>query len=117
MNTKRAARLFTALALLAAALCLAQAFSSLKRPPDEPMLFSEKNILSAQKVQDTVDEARKISINTADKQSLISLNGIGKHTAEEIIKNRPYYYLEDVMLVKGIGEKRFSQIRDFISLE
>jgi hypothetical protein len=42
MNLKRAARLFTALALLTAVLCFILAVFSLKKPAYEAMPFSEK---------------------------------------------------------------------------
>lgn len=115
MNLKRAARLFTALALLIAVLCFILAVFSLKKPAYEAMLFSEKAEHESPCAQN--GEKEKISINTAEKEALTSLYGIGENTAEAIIQNRPYYYLEDIMLVKGIGERRFSQIKDFICLE
>lgn len=62
----------------------------------------------------------KISINSASAQELTSLKGIGKKMAERIIlyrkENNGFKSLEDLKNVKGIGEKVFSNIKDFIIL-
>lgn len=62
-----------------------------------------------------------ININTADAAALDSLPGIGPSTAEKIIAYREaqglFQAVEDVMLVSGIGEAKFEQIRDLITVE
>jgi len=62
----------------------------------------------------------KININTATKEELQTINGIGPVTAEAIItyriKNGPFIYLEDLMKVNNIGEKTYEKIKDFIAL-
>ncbi|MCK9493448.1 MAG: ComEA family DNA-binding protein [Acholeplasmataceae bacterium] len=64
--------------------------------------------------------ATKININTATKEELQTINGIGPVTAEAIItyriKNGPFIYLEDLMKVNNIGEKTYEKIKDFITL-
>ena len=64
--------------------------------------------------------AIKININTATKEELQTINGIGPVTAEAIviyrIKNGPFIYLEDLMKVNNIGEKTYEKIKDFITL-
>lgn len=62
----------------------------------------------------------KISINTAPVEELMKLTGIGKTKAEAIISyrntNGNFTTLEDLMKVKGIGEKIFAKIKDNITL-
>lgn len=62
----------------------------------------------------------KININTALKEELQRINGIGPVTAEAIInyriKNGPFIYLEDIMKVNNIGIKTYEKIKDFITL-
>jgi competence protein ComEA len=62
----------------------------------------------------------KISINTASKDSLITLNGIGDATANKIIlyreENGNFLSIEDIMKVSGIGESLFAKIKDFITI-
>ena len=61
----------------------------------------------------------KISINTAPVEELMKLTGIGKTKAEAIISyrntNGNFTILEDLMKVKGIGEKIFAKIKYYIT--
>lgn len=58
----------------------------------------------------------KISISSASKSELETLPGIGSSTADKIINNRPYKKIEDLLNVSGIGDSKFNQIRDFVTL-
>ena len=59
-----------------------------------------------------------LNINTASKKDLMELPGIGEMTAQAIIESREkggkFYYLEDLLSVKGVGLKRFENIRSLI---
>lgn len=63
----------------------------------------------------------KININTADEATLTLLNGIGPAKAKEIVdyrqKNGPFKTVDDLVKVKGIGDKIVSQLRDQLSVE
>ena len=67
-----------------------------------------------------VQETTCISINSADIETLMSLDGIGGSTAKNIIDYRtqqgPFYLLDDLMLVKNIGPKKYEKIKDKICL-
>lgn len=67
-----------------------------------------------------VKEEIKISINSADLESLTTLTGIGNTLANRIIdfreKNGSFLYLEQIMEVEGIGKSVFHKIRDDICL-
>ena len=56
----------------------------------------------------------KININSADKAALESLPEIGPLKAQAIIDGRPYKSIEDVMKVKGIKQKTFDVIKDYL---
>lgn len=61
-----------------------------------------------------------INLNTATQEQLESLPGIGPTYAKEIIRTReqsPFRAIEDVMQVRGIGEKRLEAIRPLITIE
>ena len=70
--------------------------------------------------QDVQESIKKVSINNATKDELMTLNGIGEAKALAIIdyrlKNNGFKTLEDIMKVSGIGEAAFNKIKDFITL-
>ncbi len=61
-----------------------------------------------------------ININTADKETLCEIDGIGEVTAAEILKYRDehgaFSEIDELLNVKGIGEKTLEKIRDKITL-
>ena len=62
----------------------------------------------------------KININTASKNELMDLPGIGPAIAERIIEHRQqngwFAAIEDIMNVSGIAEGRFGRIKDKITV-
>lgn len=50
-----------------------------------------------------------VSINSADVEQLMHLKGIGQKRAQEIVRyrqlNGPFKTIDDLLLVKGVGEK------------
>ncbi len=64
--------------------------------------------------------ARKVNLNTATVAELDTLPGIGPTTAARIIefrsKNGAFKKPEDVMAVKGIGEKKFLKLKERITV-
>ena len=59
-----------------------------------------------------------IDINTASKDELITLPGVGEVIAESIItyreENGGFDTIEEIMEVSGIGDGRFAAIKDLI---
>jgi competence protein ComEA len=59
-----------------------------------------------------------VNINTANANQLAELKGVGPKVAETIIKHReangPFKKPEDLMNVKGVGQKLFDQNKDRI---
>lgn len=66
-------------------------------------------------------ESTKININTATKEELVKLPGIGEGKAESIIsyreENGGFKSIEDIMLIGGIKEAIFNRIKDYIKVQ
>ncbi len=64
--------------------------------------------------------AGKINLNTAESTQLELLPRIGPALAQRIIefrkKNGSFKSTEDLMLVRGIGEKSFQQMKPYLSI-
>ncbi len=68
--------------------------------------------------QNTDETNDKININTATKESLMTLPGIGEAKAERIIAYRQehgaFSSIEEIMEVEGIKEGMYEKIKDYI---
>ena len=62
----------------------------------------------------------KINITTAPKVQFLQLKGVGDKIADRIIeyrKDHPFIKIEDLMNVKGIGQKVFDKNKDMLTVE
>lgn len=62
---------------------------------------------------------KKVSINTATKEELMTLNGIGEAKAIAILEYRaktPFQAIEDIKNISGIGESVYEKIKDYITI-
>jgi competence protein ComEA len=77
--------------------------------------FTAANVVSAPPRLDL------ININTATADELTKLPGIGETLAQKIVDYREangrFHRSEHLMLVDGISEKRFREIKPYISVE
>lgn len=58
----------------------------------------------------------RININSADKDQLALLPGVGPIIAERIIELRPFEAVDELLNVKGIGEKTLEKIQPQVRL-
>ncbi len=69
---------------------------------------------------DTSNLNKFVNINTASKEQISTLEGIGESKALKIIdyreNNGPFKRKEDIMNVEGIGEKLYEAIKDSITV-
>ena len=55
-----------------------------------------------------------LDLNTASKEELMFINGIGPVLAERIMVRRPYKTVDGLIKVKGIGPKKLEKIRPYV---
>ena len=64
---------------------------------------------------------RIVNLNTAGKEELMTLDGIGESRAESILhyrqKTGPFQKIEELKNISGIGDAMFERIRDRITVE
>ncbi len=69
---------------------------------------------------DNKNEEKKVNINTALKEELVTVNGIGSSKADAIIKYRTekgeFKTIEDIKNVSGLGDALFNKIKDYITV-
>ena len=83
-----------------------------------PFLPKDEEGIAVSVTENVIDG--KVRLNTATKEELESLPGVGPVLAERIIKYRqthgPFQAKSDLLEVVGIGEKKFADIEDLIVL-
>lgn len=98
--------------------------------PDEPIKIQVPKFVEQQpnntsqnfkKQSKNMEQASAIiNINTATIAELDTLPGIGPAIANRIVEFRnqqPFTKIEDIMLVKGIGKKKFAKLQERITVE
>lgn len=87
------------------------------------ILFENRNnsqIMKSGHVETKEQITTTVNINTATKSELMLLENIGSKKADSIIEHRkkhPFKKPEDLMKVRGIGEKIFLSIKDYICVD
>ena len=89
-------------------------------PKKEVEIKKKKAIVSKSiNISSNNSELGKININTASKEQLKTLYGIGDSTAEKIIKyreeNGTFSNTEELKKVSGIGESKYDKIANSIT--
>lgn len=85
-------------------------------PPTRPPLTIAATPVASASLVSPVQQSAKVDVNTATKDQLEKIPGIGPTLAERIIAARPFKSADDLKNVKGIGgEKRYQQIRPYFN--
>lgn len=63
----------------------------------------------------------KVNINKANKEKLMTLPGVGESTALKIIEyrtqNGDYKTIEDLKKVAGIGDSKFNNLKEYVTVK
>lgn len=99
-----------------------------KEAPQGAAVVAEKGSPSAQSAtegktaQIKADKAmpKNVNINSADKDQLVALPGIGPKTAEAIVayrkENGNFKSVEELTKVKGVGDKTLEKLRPYLQV-
>lgn len=83
----------------------------------KPYAFSQTTVTTTGVTQEVID---KIDLSTATVEDLSKLPGIGEVIAQRILdyrrKNNGFQSVYDLLNIEGIGEKRFEEISDLVTV-
>lgn len=87
---------------------------------DDLQITASDYLSEAVSQYETKQNTEKININTASKEQLVTLPGIGEKTAESIVAYREEYgffdHIDEITEVNGIGQAKFDAIKAYITV-
>ena len=86
---------------------------------DDIYVKDYNNTLKNEEIKKVKEENKIININTASKEELLTLSGLGESKALAIISYRektPFTTIEDIKNVSGIKDNLFNKIKDYITV-
>ena len=84
---------------------------------EAPARTAAKSSADSTKAMTKLQPGQKVNINTAAKEDLDALPGIGPVKAQAIIEGRPFKTIEDIKNVKGIKDGEFAKIQELITVK
>jgi len=84
------------------------------------LLAATPAAVAAPQAKNAASAEAPVDLNTASVEQLTTIPGIGRVTAERIVQwreqNGPFRRPEDLMKVKGIGDKSFDKLRPYVKV-
>ena len=120
LPSHRNARAHSALVCHALVLALT---SACVKPPRRARVANAETLASqpARGASGEIDSPKLININRATREELARLPGVGEGIAARIVEHRRRYgafrRAEHLLMVRGISERRFAQLRPFVTVE
>ncbi len=99
--------------------------TDLANNPDEELAKAdtvvEKQVFLGSQLPSRKDEfSGVVNLNKASKVQLMKIPGVGEKTALAIIEyrnNKPFYSIDEIKNIKGIGDKKFEKMRKNIAVD
>lgn len=66
--------------------------------------------------QAATEGALRVNLNTATLTELESIPGVGEVIAKQIVANRPYRSIDDLLKIRGIGEKSLRGLAPYVKV-
>ena len=83
-------------------------------------VMAQKKDADPETTTEGATQTNKVNLNSATAEQLMSLPGIGPATAKLIIEHRTkagkFSRVEEIMNIRGIGEKKFTQIKNLLTV-
>lgn len=80
----------------------------------------EEHLLNGPEESVQTGQGQKVNLNTATKDQLMTLRGIGEARAEDILRYReehgPFESIEEIMEISGIKDAAFQKIKEYITV-
>jgi len=106
------------LSLTAVFLCGLLALSAQDRRAAETVGVETERTVAQEEI---LGDLMPVNLNTAPAEELTQLPGIGPELAQRIVEYReghgPFQTAAEIMLVSGIGEKKYEDMKDRITVE
>jgi competence protein ComEA len=118
LTARQSVFIWTAMALLTASLAVGQGAAAKSKKAETTRTTT--TTATTTQTSSTGSEAKsaaasaKLDINSASKDELEKLPGIGAVTAQKIIEGRPYRAKSDLVSRKIIGQSEYEKIKDQI---
>jgi competence protein ComEA len=102
--------------------------SSAPKSASAPKTASTPKVATSPKTAGTSKSAResdtagapsptgRINVNTADRETLETLPGVGPEIAREIVAARPFKSVDELERVRGIGPARMDELRNLVTV-
>lgn len=89
-------------------------------PPKKITVEEIGNTSNDEITEEIVNSSGRVNINTATKEELKTISGIGDTLAQNIIdyrKHNIFETIEDILNVTGIGDAKFEKIKEYICVD
>ena len=83
--------------------------------------FLNKRYPKARRIYYFNIDLERVNLNRADKETLITIPGIGEKLAQRIVeyreKNQEFTEIEEIRKIRGMNSYRYEKVKDYLYIE